>query len=205
MYTQSMPKLWNQTIATHRREVRDAILDATARLVSEQGPRAVTMSLIAEATGIGRATLYKYFSGVEPILVAWHERQITAHLEHLTALGDRAGDPAGRLEAVLGAYALIAHQHDGTEIAAMLHRGEHVARAHQQLATLIRDLLAAASEAGAVRNDVPPDELASYCLHALAAASGLSTEAAIQRLVSVTLSALRPVPDSTRSAAASAE
>ena len=191
MYTELMPKLWNETIATHRREVRDAILDATAKLVSEQGLRGVTMSQIAEETGIGRATLYKYFSGVEPILVAWHERQITAHLEHLSALGNQAGDPDERLKAVLGAYALIVHQHQGTEIAAMLHRGEHVAKAHQQLGDLIRDLLAAGTEAGDVRNDVPPDELASYCLHALAAASSLPTKEAVERLVSVTLSGLR--------------
>ena len=191
MYTESMPKLWNETIETHRREVRDAVLDATAKLVSEQGLRAVTMSQIAERAGIGRATLYKYFSGVEPILVAWHERQITAHLEHLTALGDQAGDAAERLEAVLGAYASIVHQHHGTEIAALLHRGEHVAKAHQQLSSLIRELLTAASEAGEVRNDVSPDELATYCVHALAAASSLPTRAAVQRLVSVTMSGLR--------------
>jgi AcrR family transcriptional regulator len=193
MYTEAMPKLWNETIATHRREVRDAILDATAKLVAEQGLRAVTMSQIAEETGIGRATLYKYFSGVEPILVAWHERQITDHLEQFTALGGQAGNPGERLEAVLRAYALmISHQQHGTEIAALLHRGEHVAKAHGQLNNLVRDLLAAAAEGdGEVRNDVPPDELASFCLHALSAASTLTGKAAVNRLVSVTLSGLR--------------
>ena len=50
-------------------------------LAAERGRRAVTMSPIAEETGIGRATLYKYFAGVEEILLAWHERQIIAHLE----------------------------------------------------------------------------------------------------------------------------
>ena len=38
------------------------------------------MSQIAEQTGIGRATLYKYFPDVEAILLAWHERQVTGHL-----------------------------------------------------------------------------------------------------------------------------
>jgi AcrR family transcriptional regulator len=56
-----MPKLWNETIEAHRREVRDAILDNTAALVAEHGLLSVTMSQIAEETGIGRATLYKYF------------------------------------------------------------------------------------------------------------------------------------------------
>ncbi|MBI2247837.1 MAG: TetR/AcrR family transcriptional regulator, partial [Armatimonadetes bacterium] len=108
-----MPKLWNETIEAHRREVRDAILDTTAALVTKHGLRSVTMSQIAEETGIGRATLYKYFSGVEAILVAWHERQITGHLEYLAEVRDQAGDAGKRLEAVLEAFALISHEYHG--------------------------------------------------------------------------------------------
>src|SRR5919199_6256529 len=110
MYTGAVPKLWRETIEAHRREVRDAILDATVALVGERGPTAVTMSEIAEATGIGRATLYKYFPDVESILAAWHERQVNAHLEQLTGIRNQAGTAAERLAAVLEAYALIVHQ-----------------------------------------------------------------------------------------------
>lgn len=195
MYAGVVPRLWNDTIEAHRREVRDAILDTTAALVAGQGPRSVTMSHIAEATGIGRATLYKYFSDVEAILLAWHERQITGHLAQLAEVRDRGGDAGERLEAVLVAYARILHSRKrghGSELGALLHRGEHVARARQQLCTLIRDLLAEAAATDAVREDVAPAELASYCLHALEAASSLSSEAAVRRLVTVTLAGLRP-------------
>ena len=122
-----MPKLWTETIEEHRRAVRDAALDTTAALVAERGLAAVTMSQIAAATGIGRATLYKYFPDVEAILAAWHERQVAQHLGQLAE----------------------------------------------------------------VRDDVPPAELASYCLHALQAASSLPSEAAVRRLVTVTLAGLR--------------
>jgi AcrR family transcriptional regulator len=102
----------------------------------------VTMSKIAEEAGIGRATLYKYFSDLEGILVAW--------------------------------------------------RGEHVARARQQLQGFIRDLLLEGARAGKFRDDVAADELASYTLHALSAASSLtSKKAAVRRLVQVTLTGLR--------------
>jgi AcrR family transcriptional regulator len=191
-YIPVMPKLWNETIEAHRREVRDATLDTTAALVAEHGLRSVTMSQIAEQTGIGRATLYKYFSGVEAILVAWHERQVAGHLEYLAEIRDRAVGAGERLEAVLEAYALISHEYHGTELAALLHRGEHVARAQQQVTDLVRDLLTEAAEAGGVRDDVPPDELASYSLHALAAARSLPSKAAVGRLVAVTLAGLRP-------------
>ncbi len=193
-----MPKLWNETIEAHRREVNDTILETTAALVADRGLAAVTMSEIAEKTGIGRATLYKYFADVEAILVTWHERHVTSHLEHLAEVRDHAGDAGERLEAVLEAYALIAHEHHGNELAVLLHRGEHIARAQQQLSNLIRDLLTAAAETGDIRNDIAPGELASYCLHALAAANTLPSKAAVRRLVTVILAGLHPRPDSSR-------
>ena len=193
-YTVVVPKLWNETIEAHRHAVREAILETTAALVTEHGLTAVTMSQIAEGAGIGRATLYKYFPDVEAILVAWHERHVAGHLEHLAEVRDQAGDAGERLEAVLEAYALISHHREhGTELAALLHRGEHVARAQRQLSVLIRDLLTEAAKTGDVRDDVAPDELASYCLHALAAASSLRSKTAVRRLVTVTLAGLHPL------------
>jgi AcrR family transcriptional regulator len=195
-YTAPVPKLWNDTIDAHRRAVRDATLDTTAALVAEHGLRSVTMSQIAEQTGIGRATLYKYFPGVEAILLAWHEREIAGHLGLLAEARDQAGDAGERLQAVLEAYALIsleAHRHHDAELAAFLHRDEQVVRAEHQLRDMVRDLLTDAAARGQVRNDVAPEELASYCLHALAAASSLQSKAAVRRLVEVTLAGLRPL------------
>jgi AcrR family transcriptional regulator len=190
-----VPKLWDQTIEAHRREVREAILHTAAALVAAQGLRAVTMSRIAEDAGIGRATLYKYFPDVEAILLAWHERQIRAHLDHLAAIGTRPGSAIQRLHAVLEAYALITHEshgHDDTEFVTFLHKDEQVATAQQQLHAFVRDLLADAASTGDLRDDVTPDELAAYCLHALAAARDLPSAAAVRRLVTVTLTGLQP-------------
>lgn len=193
-YAGEVPKLWTETVDAHRREVREAILDTTWALVTERGVLSVTMSEIAEKTGIGRATLYKYFPNVQAILFAWHQRHVTGHLQHLAELRDQPGDARRRLESVLEAYALISHhrEHHGTELGALLHRGEHVALAEQQIIDLIRDLLTEVAETGDLRNDVAPEELASYCFHALTAASRLPSEAAVRQLVTVTLAGLRP-------------
>jgi AcrR family transcriptional regulator len=186
--------VWDETIAAPRRAGRDATLDTTAALVAEYGLASVTMTQIAEKTGIGRATLYKYFPDVEAILAAWHERQVTGHLEHLAAIRDLASDPGQRLEAVLEAYALMTHARPhGTELAALVHRGEHLARVQQQLHGFIRDLVTEVAAGGGVRKDVPPDELARYCLHALTAAGSLPSKTAVRRLVQVTLAGLRPL------------
>jgi AcrR family transcriptional regulator len=188
-----VPKLWNDTIEEHRRTVHMAILDATAALVAQHGLTSVTMSQIAQATGIGRATLYKYFPDVEAIMMAWHERQVTGHLHQLAALRDQGDDPGQRLHAVLQAYALIQHEHHGHELAA-LHRGEHMVHARQHLHDFVASLLADASATGQIRGDIAPGELADYCLHALGAAGGLPSKAAVGRLVTVTLAGLRPEP-----------
>lgn len=190
-----MPRLWSESIDAHRREVTDAILDATADLVSEHGLLSVTMSKVAERTGIGRATLYKYFSDIEETLLAWHERQVSGHLEQLSRIRDGAADAGERLAAVLHAYALIrSQQAHGADVSALLHQGEHVTQANRQLRELVRDLLIEGAATGHFRDDVPAEELASYCLHALSTASSLTSRAAVRRLVTVTLDGLRPIP-----------
>lgn len=197
-----MPKLWDETIEAHRRSVREATLDTTARLVAEHGLRAVTMSEIAEKTGIGRATLYKYFPDVETILAAWHQRQIAQHLAHLAEIRGQAQTPAAQLEAVLTAYAHIQrervrHHHDqahGRELEVLLHTDPRVAQAQGELHRMIRDLISQAAGSGMVRDDIPPGELADYCIHALQAAGQAPSEKAVSRLVDLTLVGIRPEP-----------
>jgi AcrR family transcriptional regulator len=195
VYAFGVPKLWTQTVEAHRHEVRQAIMDTTSALVSEQGLRSVTMSEIAEKTGIGRATLYKYFPDVETILHAWHQRHIDAHINHLTEVRERATTPTERLETVLAAHALHIHEtrsHHETELAALVHRGEHVAQAQRQLKDFIKALITDAAKTGSVRNDAAPSELTEFCIHAVGAAQDLASKAAVERLVSVTLGALQP-------------
>lgn len=187
-----MPKLWNETIETHRDTVRAAVLDAADRILSGQGAAGVTMSAIAQGAGIGRATLYKYFPDVESIMLAWHERQIQAHLDELLRIkGQTVGAPQ-QLEAVLHAYAFLSRSgHNGSD-AARLHQGAHAGRAHQHLTGFLTEIIAEGADAGAFRADVGADELAAFCLHALGAAAGLTSHETVLRLVKVTMDALQP-------------
>jgi hypothetical protein len=134
-------------------------------------------------------------------VLAWQERQVASHLEYLVEVRDRPSDAGRQLEAVLDAYALIQqrrvnhqrHEPYGNELAAFVHRDEHVAPAQQQVHHMISELLASGVQAGNVRDDVGVDELASYCIHALAAAGSLRSTSAVRRLVTVVLAGLRPV------------
>ena len=192
-YTGGVPKIWTDTIESHRAALRDAALDAVEELVTAHGLRSVTMSRIADKTGIGRATLYTHFPDLETILLTWHERQISRHLKDLADVARQADNAKTRLEAVLEAYALIVHkQRHDSDLDALLHRGHHVAHAHLRLREFIRDLLAEDATRGDFRNDIASDELANYCINALKAAPALPSKAAVRRLVSVILSGLRP-------------
>ncbi len=188
-----MPKLWTETIDAHRAAVRDAALNAMAALVAERGLVSLTMSQIAERAGVGRATLYKYFPDAQAVLTAWHERQINAHLDQLTAAAQPTQRAVVRLRAALQTFAQIQYhsaRHHGSELAALLHRSEHVDRAQQRLREFVQNLIAEAAQDGDLRDDVAAEELAGYCLHALTAAGTVDSHDAVHRLVAVTLAGL---------------
>jgi hypothetical protein len=89
-------------------------------------------------------------------------------------------------------YAQIIGQTRGPhdpELAGSLHRDPSVASAETHLHTMVTDLIASAAETGRVRSDVSPTELATFTLHALAAARVLPPEAA-GRLVALALDGL---------------
>jgi hypothetical protein len=62
----------------------------------------------------------------------------------------------------------------------------------QHVREQIRDVVAECAKFRYVRDDVPAYELAAYCVHALAAAGSASSQAALHRLVAVTLAGLGP-------------
>ena len=115
-------------------------------------------------------------------------------LERLSELRNQPGAVGQRLEAVLEGFAVISyerHQH-GADLAALVHQGKHMAAPEQRLRQIIRDVLVEAIAAGAVRDNIPPDELANFCLHALAGAGNLHSKTAVRRLATLTIAALRP-------------
>lgn len=189
-YHGDVPKLWRETISEHREQVRDAILDAVEHLVTTRGALSLTMSEIAEASGIGRATLYKYFPDVETIVEAWHERHVRGHLEQMSRIAKGPGDAFVLLEGVLAEYASALNRSHHADVGAALHRDAGMADAQRRLIDLLGRLIADAARDGRVRNDVPPRDLAAYCAHALAASRHLRRAGAVRRLVDVTLDGL---------------
>lgn len=192
-YPPYMPKLWKDTVAEHRRDVRGAICEAAWALASENGLRGVTMGEVAERAGIARATLYRYFHGVEEILIAAHAEHVAAHLAQLQTALSTAPSPGDGVRQLLRGYARICF-HRGTgapDLQGLVHAGEGHEQSRSQLTALFVDAVEAAQRVGDVRSDLGADELASYCVHALAAAGGCSSQATLDRLVNLIQDALR--------------
>ena len=203
-----MPSLWAETIDAHKEAVRAAVLDAVADIVAAQGLTGVSMSSVAVRSGIGRATLYKYFSDVRTLLLAWHERLLDEHLAHVEQALNAASrheasatrDVLDRIRAGLRAYGTrIEHSPPGFGVRsrdadAGLHEGSHVHHAEQRLADLLAQHLAAAQTQRVLRDDVPAPELAGFCLSAMNAARSLPdpTQPALERLLDLVIAALCP-------------
>jgi AcrR family transcriptional regulator len=183
-----------ESVETRRRDMREAILAATAAVVAEHGLPAVTMSRIAAQAGIAQSRLCRYFPDLDAVMRAWHDRQVTNHLGYLEDIGDQSGAVMQRLDAVLRAYAAVVHQtheHRTTDLGMSLHRDEDLGHARRHLRGVVRDLLAEGALGGDIRDDVTPDELADFCLRSLSSAGAHSSSVAVRHLVTATLCRLR--------------
>lgn len=173
------------------RDLRQIITAAAVALVNEQGLTAVAMSHVAERAGITRATLYKYFPDVRAILSAWQEQRVAANLAELAAARDGAESPEERLSRMLEAYAVMVYQQHSAELIGFLNATEHGRKGYGELGKMLRDLLAKGAGGGVFRRDVPPNELAAFCISALSAAGGLSSVAAARRLARLAVTAVK--------------
>ncbi|MFE3068891.1 TetR/AcrR family transcriptional regulator [Streptomyces sp. NPDC059247] len=126
---------------------RRRILDATARIVAEEGPAAVTMNQVAHASGIGVGTVYRRFGDVTQLLWALlddRERRFQeAYMSGPPPLGP--GAPADeRLDAFLDA--LVDRIGEQREILLAAHsaspRARHHSGAYQVMHTHVSLLVA---------------------------------------------------------------
>lgn len=185
-----MPKLWSDTIEAHHLAVREAVLDQASSLIAKEGLAALTMSRLAEASGIGRATLYKYFGDVHEVLAAWHERHISMHLRQLHAAREQSTDSLHALETVLLTYATGRWKQRDEPLAGMLHQLPLVQSAREDLLRFVRDLLETAVKERRIRSDIPISELSAYVLAAVEAAAAGASSSSAKRLVSLIMQSL---------------
>lgn len=167
---------WDDTVEQHRVTQRRVIQQATLDLAAERGVGAVAMVDVARRAGISRATLYKYYGGVEEILAAHMIDEVTREHRRLEQeLADLEG-PLDRLRAVLshllGYFAAPAHIDASTAVDPGRFSpavASEVQAALAELHAMVRDLIVAAVDAGELRADLGVDALAEVFQHLLSA------------------------------------
>jgi len=88
-----LPKIKAKTIAEHKKMSRAALLDAAFSLFSSQGYAGTSLTDITSVAGVGRTTVYEYFSDKEAIFLAVIEDRVpdilTEAVARLTATEPR--------------------------------------------------------------------------------------------------------------------
>ena len=89
-----------------REEVREAILDATDRLLARYGYRKMTVEDIAREVGIGKGSVYLHFASKEEIVLSHVDRIVERLKERLRELARTDATAAIRLRLMLLARVL---------------------------------------------------------------------------------------------------
>src|SRR5687767_1960941 len=81
--------------------VKDAILDATDRLLARYGYRKMTVEDIAHEAGIGKGTIYLHFTSKEEVVLSHVDRIVERLKDRLREIGNSAAPAAERLRLML--------------------------------------------------------------------------------------------------------
>ena len=81
--------------------VKDAILDATDRLLARYGYRKMTVEDIAVEAGIGKGTIYLHFSSKEEVVLSHIDRIVDRLKERLTEIASSEAPAGDRIQQML--------------------------------------------------------------------------------------------------------
>jgi AcrR family transcriptional regulator len=171
----------------------ERLVEAARAAFATLGPNA-PLDDIARAAGVGSGTLYRHF----PNRVTLMEAVYRANVERLCAEGERLAatePPAVALLDWLRGFVTVISEKRGLA-AALTAEGvtsELFGQCHAMINATGRDLLAQAKAAGAVRDDVPLDDVLKMA-KAFALAGETSPEGSVlaERLLVLAMDGLRP-------------
>jgi AcrR family transcriptional regulator len=172
-----VPRIWDESVASHKQRLRATIIDAALDLVRDRGRGDVTMSAVAAGAGIGRATLYNYFPDLDHILAAFVVGEFERHHANLDAELAAIVDPLERLRVVVAVsvdYLASPTHQAGSSIVGLDDFSPEAQRLVDEVLAGFRERLAGvvaeAVEAGLLRDDLDLAFLTLSLHHLLGAA-----------------------------------
>lgn len=85
-------------MGTDRSSSADAIVSAGQRMIRERGPKRLRLAAVAEAAGVSRQTLYRWFPTKDDLLAAISERERALFDDRLDAALESTRQPSRRLD-----------------------------------------------------------------------------------------------------------
>jgi AcrR family transcriptional regulator len=98
-----VPRIEADTVAEHRAQQHDAILDAAEQILLTHGYEGLSFRTLGERTGLARNSIYRYFSSRDEVIGELCDRA----LPHWLAAVDDAMARAGTLEDKVAAYVQV--------------------------------------------------------------------------------------------------
>lgn len=96
-----MPRIRAASIAEHKAQTREEIMAAATGLFRQQGYSETSLGDIAAYVGIGRTTLYEYFSDKEDILATMVEESLPQVIDDIVEDSRRQDGSRARLETLI--------------------------------------------------------------------------------------------------------
>ena len=170
---------WQGSLSEHRARQADHITGVAMGIIAVDGIAGLSMSTLAEAAGISRQTLYKYFPDVDAVLAAMGAMG-SAGIAELAGRVEAEADPRdGLIVFVSAVFAAAAAGHPSplALVAAVPAVAREAMRAHEDEAErVVVDLLRRGQEVGSFRSDLDPDLDGRIIYRAVLAAHDLAAE-----------------------------
>lgn len=95
-----MPRIRAATIEEHRVRTRAALLEAARSIIEDEGTSDIPLAAVALAAGVGRTTLYDYFTDRDDLIASMVEEELPHVIDELIESVPRDLPPAERLAAL---------------------------------------------------------------------------------------------------------
>ncbi len=160
-------------------EKRPLILRAATEVFAEQGFNSVTVAAIADRAGIGKGTVYEYFSSKDELLFAVFEWMNEGIFDRIHGLIEVAGTTLERLRSLLDLGAQITREQMEMQAVVLdfwsASRGTKVEERYNQacLATfrsyrrLVANVIREGQAAGEIRSNIDPEAVATMVVAAM--------------------------------------
>jgi AcrR family transcriptional regulator len=163
-----VPRIRAGNIAEHKELTRTQVLDAAQRLFHDLGYQNTSLGDIAALVGIGRTTLYEYFSDKEDLVVSLVENELPKLLHRLVESVDTGAPHADQLATL--ATGMVRFVATDPTLGVILHRDIpklsrdaqlRVRDAHAEFMEAFGRIYTEGVKAGELRS-MPPDLMARF-------------------------------------------